>query len=136
VTEVVTRVAVAARAGAPLDRALRRGLGLTRTARTSRSFQDWRGWLDAKLLDFAVPNGVHDRRTACCATSPRRRSAASAATASGSGSARGSFASDPARARARKRDAALALHPKGISLFSYDAIADAPALRAALVVAP
>ena len=45
------------------------------------------------------------------------------------------YANDPARARAQ-REAALAFHPAGISLFSYDAIADAPALRDALVQQP
>ena len=42
------------------------------------------------------------------------------------------FASDPMRARVQ-RELALAAHPAGVALFSYDAIAEAPALRAALL---
>ena len=93
-------------------------------------FQDWRGWLDAQLLDFAVPMAY--------TTDDRMLGYLGAALVRGVGGDRvwlglGSwlFASDPARAR-RQRDAALAFHPAGISLFSYDAIADAPALRGAL----
>jgi uncharacterized lipoprotein YddW (UPF0748 family) len=133
VTEVVTRVAVAARAVRPSIE-----LSAAVWAYADRAylaiFQDWRGWLDAKLLDFAVPMAytTDDRLL--------RYLAASAVGGVGGdrvwlGLGAWLFASDPARARAQ-RDAALALHPKGISLFSYDAIADAPALRAALVVAP
>ena len=65
--------------------------------------------------------------TACCATSAPRSSAASAAIASGSASVRGSSRAIP-RARATQRDAALAFQPAGISLFSYDAIADSAVL--------
>jgi uncharacterized lipoprotein YddW (UPF0748 family) len=133
VTEVVQRVASAARAAKP-------GIAMSAAvwAFADRAylsiFQDWRGWLDAGLVDFAVPMAytTDDRLLRYLAT----------AALGGVGGDRvwiglGSwlFASDPARARTQ-HEFALSLRPPGVSFFSYDAIAESPALRAALVRAP
>jgi uncharacterized lipoprotein YddW (UPF0748 family) len=130
VTEVVLRVASAARGAKP---------GIETSAAVwafaDRSYlslyQDWRGWLEDGLLDFAVPMAyTRDDRLL--------RQVARAALG-GVGGERvwvglGSwlFEKDPARARAQL-DAMRALAPPGISLFSYDALALAPALAASLV---
>lgn len=133
VTEVVQRVASAARTAKP-------GIAMSAAvwAFADRAylsiFQDWRGWLDAGLVDFAVPMAytTDDRLLRYLAT----------AALGGVGGDRvwiglGSwlFASDPGRARAQ-HEFALSLRPAGVSFFSYDAIASAPALRAALLAAP
>jgi uncharacterized lipoprotein YddW (UPF0748 family) len=130
VTEVVQRVAATARAAKPTIEMSAAVWAYADRAYLS-IFQDWRGWLDAKLVDFAVPMAY--------TSDDRMLRYLGAALVGGVGGNRvwlglGSwlFASDPARARVQ-RDAALAFRPAGISLFSYDAIADAPALRAALV---
>jgi uncharacterized lipoprotein YddW (UPF0748 family) len=93
-------------------------------------FQDWRGWLESGLLDFAVPMAY--------TTDDRLLRYLAASAVGGVGGERvwiglGAwlFAEDPARARAQ-RELALALHPAGVALFSYDAIAEHPPLRDAL----
>jgi len=129
VTEVVQRVGGAARAVKPAIEVSAAVWAYADRAYLS-IFQDWRGWLDAKLIDFAVPMAY--------TSDDRMLRYLGAALVGGIGGDRvwlglGSwlFASDPARARTQ-REAALAFHPAGISLFSYDAIADSEALRAAL----
>ena len=133
VTDVVTRVAAAARA-------VRASIEVSAAvwAYADRAylsiFQDWRGWLDARLIDFAVPMAY--------TTDDRLLRYLSAAALGGVGGDRvwvglGAwlFANDPGRARTQ-RDASLALRPPGIALFSYDSIADSPPLRAALAPTP
>lgn len=133
VTEVVERVASAARTAKP-------GVAVSAAvwAYADRAYlsilQDWRGWLDTRLLDFAVPMAY--------TTDDRLLNYLAKASIGGVGGDRvwiglGAwlFTSDPARARIQ-RDAMLALRPAGIALFSYDAIAETPALRGALVSAP
>lgn len=133
VTEVVQRIAGAARAAKP-------GIAVSAAvwAWADRAylsiFQDWRGWLDDRLLDFAVPMAY--------TTDDRLLRQMAKASIGGVGGERvwiglGAwlFASDPARARIQ-RDAVVALHPAGVSLFSYDAIAETPALQNALAATP
>ena len=129
VTEVVLRIASAARGAKPSIE-----VSAAVWAYADRSylslFQDWRGWLEDGLLDFVVPMAyTRDDRLL--------RYVAQAALG-GVGGERvwvglGSwlFESQPERARAQL-DAMRALGPAGIALFSYDAIAQAPALRASL----
>lgn len=130
VTEVVQRVGAAARGAKPAIE-----VSAAVWAYADRGylsiFQDWRGWLDAKLVDFAVPMAY--------TTDDRMLRYLGAALVGGVGGDRvwlglGSwlFTTDPARARTQ-RDAALAFRPAGIALFSYDAIVDSAPLRAALV---
>jgi uncharacterized lipoprotein YddW (UPF0748 family) len=133
VTEVVLRVASAARAARPKVEVS--AAVWTYADRSYLSlFQDWRGWLEDGLLDFAVPMAyTRDDRLL--------RYLASAALG-GVGGGRvwiglgvWLFADEPGRARAQL-DAMRALNPPGLSLFSYDAIAGAPSLRAELLPVP
>jgi len=133
VTEVVSRAASAARAARPSIEVSAAVWAFADRAYLS-IFQDWRGWLDARLVDFAVPMAytTDDRLLRYLTTS----------ALGGVGGDRvwlglgvWLFASDPGRARAQ-RDAALALRPPGLAYFSYDAIAEAPALRDALLPTP
>jgi len=92
--------------------------------------QDWRGWLDAGLLDFAVPMAY---------TLDDHLLAQIAATFAGLpthdriwiGLGSWLFRKNPPRARAQLRIAA-GVATGGDALFSWDSIADAPELRAAL----
>jgi uncharacterized lipoprotein YddW (UPF0748 family) len=129
VTEIVRRVGVAARTAKPSIEVSAAVWAYADRAYLS-IFQDWRGWLEARLIDFAVPMAY--------TTDDRLLRYLAAAIVGGVGGDRvwlglGTwlFASDPARARTQ-RELALAVHPAGIAFFSYDAIADAPALAAAL----
>jgi len=129
VTDVVRRVGVAARAAKPSIEVSAAVWAYADRAYLS-IFQDWRGWLEAHLVDFAVPMAY--------TTDDRLLRYLAAANVGGVGGDRvwiglGSwlFAADPARARTQ-RELALAVRPAGIALFSYDAIVEAPALRAAL----
>jgi uncharacterized lipoprotein YddW (UPF0748 family) len=93
-------------------------------------FQDWRGWLDEGLLDFAVAMlYTRDDRLL------RYEAGAYAAGVGGErvwiGLGSWLFASAPERALAQ-RATARAAGAVGIALFSWDAIAEAPALRDAL----
>jgi uncharacterized lipoprotein YddW (UPF0748 family) len=130
VTEIVQRIGAAARSAKPAIE-----VSAAVWAYADRGylsiFQDWRGWLDARLVDFAVPMAY--------TTDDRMLRYLGASLVGGVGGDRvwlglGSwlFTSDPARARTQ-RDSALAFRPAGISLFSYDAIVDSAPLRAALV---
>jgi len=92
-------------------------------------FQDWPGWLDEGLLDFAVPMlYTRDDRLlgyelrSYAGLDPRRI---------WSGLGVWLFAKEPARA-ASQLEAARRVGLGGAALFSWDAIADTPALRAAL----
>lgn len=130
VTDVVRRVGAAARNAKPAIEVSAAVWAYADRAYLS-IFQDWRGWLEARLLDFAVPMAY--------TSDDRLLRYLAASSVGGVGGDRvwlglGSwlFASDPMRARVQ-RELALAARPAGIALFSYDAIADAPALRAALV---
>jgi len=129
VTEVAARAAAAARAARP-------GIEVSAAvwAYADRAylslFQDWRGWLEVGLLDFAVPMAyTRDDRLLRYLASASLGGVAGERVWIGLGS--WLFSTDPARARAQL-DMARALHPAGVALFSYDAIAEAPALRASL----
>jgi uncharacterized lipoprotein YddW (UPF0748 family) len=93
-------------------------------------FQDWRGWVDEGLLDFAV--------TMLYTRDDRLLRYEIGAYTGGVGGDRvwiglGAwlFAGAPERALAQHA-AARAASPAGIALFSWDSIAEAPALRDAL----
>jgi uncharacterized lipoprotein YddW (UPF0748 family) len=93
-------------------------------------FQDWRGWLEQDLLGFAVAMlyTLDDRLV-------HYNTRAFVGGVGGSrvwiGLGTWLFANRPERATAQLREAEAA-GPAGIALFSWDAIADAPALSAAL----
>jgi len=133
VTEVVLRVASAARGAKP---SIETSAAVWAYADRSylSLYQDWRGWLEDGLLDFAVPMAyTRDDRLL------RQIARAALGGVGGErvwmGLGAWLFDGDPARARAQL-DAMRALSPPGISLFSYDAIAQAPALRASLLPTP
>jgi uncharacterized lipoprotein YddW (UPF0748 family) len=128
VTELVRRIGAA-------TRALRPGWLLSAAvwAPPERSvlslFQDWPRWIDDGLLDFAVPMAytLDDHLLSIYL----RSYAGLDADRLWAGLGSWLFASDPARAVAqlhRARESGLA----GVALFSWDAIADSPALRDAL----
>jgi uncharacterized lipoprotein YddW (UPF0748 family) len=93
-------------------------------------FQDWRGWLEEDLLSFAVPMlyTLDDRLV-------RYNAQAFVGGVGGSrvwiGLGAWLFAARPERAAQQLREAEAA-GPAGIAFFSWDALADAPALFAAL----
>jgi len=133
VTEVVARSAAAARAARP-------GIEISAAvwAYADRAYlslyQDWRGWLDAGLLDFAVPMAyTRDDRLL------RYLARASLGGVGGErvwiGLGAWLFTAEPGRARAQL-ELARGLRPAGVALFSYDAIAGEPALRASLAASP
>jgi len=92
-------------------------------------FQDWPGWLDDGLLDFAVPM-VYTRDDRLLGYELRSYAGLDSRRI-WSGLGAWLFASEPARAAAQL-EAARSAGLGGAALFSWDAIADAPALRAAL----
>jgi uncharacterized lipoprotein YddW (UPF0748 family) len=93
-------------------------------------FQDWRGWLDAGLLDFAVAMlYTRDDRLLRYEVGAYTGGVAGDKVWIGLGS--WLFAAAPERAQAQ-RALARAAEPAGIALFSWDALAEAPALRDAL----
>ncbi len=133
VTEVVLRIASSARGAKPKIE-----VSAAVWAYADRGylalFQDWRGWLDEGLLDFAVPMAytLDDHLLRLVARG----------ALGGVGGERvwiglGSwlFENEPERARAQL-DAVRAMAPPGVALFSYDAIAQAPALRDRLSPTP
>jgi uncharacterized lipoprotein YddW (UPF0748 family) len=92
-------------------------------------FQDWPGWVESGLLEFAVPmlyttdDHMLDFQTrAYSGIAPGRL---------WTGLGVWLFANEPARAVVQV-ERARAARTGGLSLFSWDAIADAPALRDAL----
>jgi uncharacterized lipoprotein YddW (UPF0748 family) len=129
VTAVVRAIAEAARAARP---------GLLISAAVwpypERSylslFQDWPGWLDAGLLDFAVPM-LYTRDDRLLGYELRSYEGLDPGRI-WSGLGVWLFAAEPARAESQLR-LARAARLAGAALFSWDAIADAPALRSALV---
>jgi uncharacterized lipoprotein YddW (UPF0748 family) len=96
--------------------------------------QDWRGWLEADLIDFAVPMAytLDDRLLGYLAASfsglPKRERV-------WVGLGTWLFRKNPSRALVQLGIAGAAENG-GEALFSWDSIADAPALRAALVAEP
>jgi uncharacterized lipoprotein YddW (UPF0748 family) len=93
-------------------------------------FQDWRGWLEADLLDFAVAMlYTLDDRLVHYNTRAFVGGVGGSRVWIGLGS--WLFANVPGRATEQIRQAEAA-GPAGIALFSWDAIAEAPALSAAL----
>lgn len=130
VNEVVLRVASAARGARP---AIETSAAVWAFADRSylSLYQDWRGWLEDGLLDFAVPMAyTRDDRLL------RYLARAALGGVGGErvwiGLGTWLFEKDPRRARAQL-DAMRALDPPGLSLFSYDALAQAPALRDSLL---
>jgi len=92
--------------------------------------QDWRGWIEAGLLELAVPmTYTLDDRILRYHAEYAARSSASQRIWIGLGS--WLFAKHPARA-VEQVALARGLGVSGLSYFSWDAIADAPALREAL----
>jgi uncharacterized lipoprotein YddW (UPF0748 family) len=133
VTEVVLRVASAARGAKP---SIETSAAVWAFADRSylSLYQDWRGWLEDGLLDFAVPMAyTRDDRLL------RQVARAALGGVGGErvwvGLGAWLFEKEPARARAQL-DAMRALAPPGLALFSYDAIAQAPALRESLLPGP
>jgi uncharacterized lipoprotein YddW (UPF0748 family) len=133
VTEVVLRVASSAR-GAKPDIEVSAAVWAYADRGYLALFQDWRGWLDEGLLDFAVPMAytLDDHLLRLVARG----------ALGGVGGERvwiglGSwlFEDEPERARAQL-DAVRAMQPPGVALFSYDAITQAPALRDRLAPTP
>jgi len=94
--------------------------------------QDWRGWLDEGLVDFVVPMAytLDDRLLRYMAQSFARAPAGDRVWL---GLGVWLFAKSPERALAQLRIAREA-GVGGESLFSWDSIADAPALREALIL--
>jgi len=92
--------------------------------------QDWRGWLDEGLLDFAVTM-LYTRDDRLLRQEASAYSGGLAGNRVWIGLGSWLFARDPARAVAQ-REAAWAAGARGVALFSWDSIADAPELRAAL----
>jgi len=92
--------------------------------------QDWRGWLDEGRLDFAVTM-LYTRDDRLLRQEASAYSGGLAGDQVWIGLGSWLFASDPARAAAQ-REAAWAAGARGVALFSWDSIADAPELRAAL----
>lgn len=133
VTDVVRQVAVAVRAVRP-------GVAVSAAvwAYADRAylaiFQDWRGWLDAGLLDFAVPMAytLDDRLLRYLA---HGYTGGVGGDRVWIGLGAWLFAERPERITAQLQLAGAA-GPAGLALFSYDAIAESPALRAALVGEP
>lgn len=130
VTEVVRRVVSAARAAKPEVETSAAVWAYADRAYLAL-FQDWRGWLDLGLLDFAVPMAyTRDDRLLRYLTRSALGGVGGERVWIGLGA--WLFADAPARARAQL-ELVRSLAPPGVSLFSYDGIADAPALRAGLL---
>ena len=93
-------------------------------------FQDWRHWLAAEWLDFAVPMAyTRDHRLLGYLAHSALGGADGDRVWVGLGT--WLFAEQPAVAR-RQLEQVRALEPSGVALFSYDALGDNAALREAL----
>jgi uncharacterized lipoprotein YddW (UPF0748 family) len=93
-------------------------------------FQDWRGWLEAGLLDFTVPMAyTRDDRLLRYVARSTTRGVAGERVWIGLGV--WLFAREPERARAQWELVRRA-NPAGVSLFSYDAMAETRSLLATL----
>jgi uncharacterized lipoprotein YddW (UPF0748 family) len=98
------------------------------------SLQDWRRWLEEGALDFAVAMAyTRDERLLRYQAHALRRGVAGERVWLGVGV--WLVADDPARLTAQLAQA-RAVEPTGISLFSYDALAEKPAALEALAAAP
>ena len=95
--------------------------------------QDWRGWLEKSLIDFAVPM-VYTRDNRLFRYQVDSFGAGSYASRLWAGLGVWLFADSPAGAVAQV-ELAFGSGMAGDALFSYDAIADSPALYSALVEA-
>jgi uncharacterized lipoprotein YddW (UPF0748 family) len=129
VTEVVERVAGAARSQRP-DIELSAAVWAYADRAYLAIFQDWRGWLDEHLIDFAVPMAytLDDRLLRYVATGAVHGVGGDRVWI---GLGAWLFESTPERA-ADQLAFARSLDPAGVSLFSYDAIVGSPALAASL----
>jgi len=129
VTGLVARIGEAARAEDP-------GLLLSAAvwaypARAYLSiFQNWRSWLEADLLDFAVVM-LYSRDDTLFRQEAHAYTGGIGGDAVWLGLGAWLFADAPGRALGQL-EVARAAGPAGIALFSWDSIADAPALRDAL----
>lgn len=132
VTDLVGRIGEAARAERP-------GLLLSAavTAYPARAylslFQNWRGWLEADLLDFAVVM-LYSRDDALFRQEAHAYTGGIGGDAVWLGLGSWLFADAPGRALGQI-EVARSAGPAGLALFSWDSIADAPALRGALAEA-
>jgi len=132
VTELVARIGEASRAEDP-------GLLLSAAvwaypARAYLSiFQNWRSWLEAELLDFAVVM-LYSRDDTLFRQEAHAYTGGIGGDAVWLGLGAWLFADAPGRALGQL-EVARAAGPAGIALFSWDSIADAPALRGALAEA-
>jgi uncharacterized lipoprotein YddW (UPF0748 family) len=129
VTALVRRIGDAARAEQP-DLELSAAVWAYANRAYLSIFQDWRGWLEEELLDFAVPMlYTRDDRLL------RYNASAFVGGIAGSrvwiGLGAWLFSKQPERAAAQLR-MAEASGAAGIALFSYDSIIDAANLRAVL----
>ncbi len=93
-------------------------------------FQDWRGWLEDGLLDFAVVM-LYTRDDALLHYESRAYTGGVGGERVWLGLGSWLFARRPERALAQL-ETARAARPAGLAFFSWDSIADAPALRGAL----
>jgi uncharacterized lipoprotein YddW (UPF0748 family) len=133
VTEVVLRVASAARAARP-DIQVSAAVWAYADRAYLSLYQDWRGWLDQGLLDFAVPM-AYTRDDHLLAELARSALGGLGGEHVWIGLGSWLFEKDPTRARTQL-ELVRRLHAPGISLFSYDALVAAPDLAAALAPAP
>ncbi|MEN8181611.1 MAG: family 10 glycosylhydrolase [Myxococcota bacterium] len=93
-------------------------------------FQDWRGWLESGLLEFAVPMlYTRDERLLRYNSRAFTRGVGGERVWIGLGA--WLFSRQPETAVEQLREVS-ALEPAGVALFSWDALADAPELRDAL----
>jgi uncharacterized lipoprotein YddW (UPF0748 family) len=129
-TDLVRRISAAARSRRPEV-----SLSAAVLADAERAYlvdlQDWLGWLDEGLIDFAVPMlYTRDRRLLRYGVEQFSGLAAERAIWVGVGS--WLFSASPERAVAQLRE--VAKHPRlGSALFSWDSIRENPDLREALV---
>jgi uncharacterized lipoprotein YddW (UPF0748 family) len=128
-TDLVRRVADAARSRRPevtLSAAV-----LADVERAYRvDFQDWLGWLDEGLLDFAVPM-LYTRDPRLLGYGVEEMSGLAAGRSIWIGLGSWLFAASPERAVQQLRK--VGEHPElGSALFSWDSIRESPALRGAL----
>jgi uncharacterized lipoprotein YddW (UPF0748 family) len=129
VSGLVSRIGAAARAARP-------GLELSAAvwAWPDRAylslFQDWRAWLEEGRLDFAVPM-LYTRDARLFHQNARAFRGGVGGEQVWIGLGAWLFAREPEGAVAQLRELA-AVKPAGIALFSWDALAEAPALRDAL----
>ncbi len=129
VTEVVRRASDAARTARP-DVEVSAAVWAYANRAYLSLFQDWRRWLEAGWIDFAVPMAyTRDDRLLRYLAHETTGGVEGGRVWLGLGA--WLFAKSPERARAQL-DFARSLQPAGVSLFSYDALRDAPALLSAL----